>query len=163
MDEIDATLLRLLQSDARLGHAELAQRVGLSVTGVHKRLRRLESTGVIRKTVAQLDRARLGLDLTCFLSATFRSNTAPDNMDRLRTATATLPEVLECYTLTGSADAILKVTVRDHTHLREFLARLSSVQDVLERIQTAIVLEEIKETNELPITLPAETRPTKHK
>ena len=154
MDEIDATLLRELQRDARQGHAELARRVGLSVTGVHKRLRRLEAHGLVRKTVALLDRQRLGLDLLCFLTATFKSNTAPDNMARLRDATAALSEVLECYTLTGQADAVLKVTVRDHTHLRDFLARLSSAQDVLERIQTAIVLEEIKETNELPVAPP---------
>jgi Lrp/AsnC family transcriptional regulator, leucine-responsive regulatory protein len=60
-----------------------------------------------------------------------------------------LPQVLECYTLTGANDAILKVLVRDHKALREFLAQLSGSQDVIERVQTSIVLEEIKETHEL--------------
>jgi DNA-binding Lrp family transcriptional regulator len=151
MDNTDAKLLELMQRDAGTGHAELAQAVGLSVAGVHKRLKRLETNGLIRKTVAQLDREKLGLDLLCFLSVTFKANTEPTNMAELRRATAGLPEVLECYTLTGSSDAILKVIVRDHKGLREFLARLSDAQNVLDRIQTSIVLEEIKETHELPI------------
>lgn len=151
LDEVDATLLHLLQRDASIGHAELARSVGLSVAGVHKRVRRLQTSGLIRRTVAQLDRERLGLDLMCFLTASFKVNTDPDNMGALREATAALPEVLECYTLTGANDAILKVAVRDHKHLREFLARFSSAQNVISSIQTAIVLEEIKETHELPV------------
>ena len=144
-------LLELLQYDAGVSRAELAESVGLSVTGLHKRLKRLEAQGIVRKLVAQLDREKLGLDLLCFLSVSFKANTEPGNMDELRRATADLPEVLECYTLTGSQDAILKVIVRDHKGLREFLARLSDVQSVIDRIQTSIVLEEIKETHELPI------------
>ena len=153
MDGTDAKLLELMQRDAATGHAEFARVVGLSVAGVHKRLKRLETNGLIRKMVAQLDREKLGLDLLCFLTVTFKTNTAPNNMAELRRATATLPEVLECYTLTGLQDAILKVIVRDHKGLREFLARLSDAQSVIDRIQTSIVLEEIKETHELPILL----------
>jgi DNA-binding Lrp family transcriptional regulator len=151
MDNTDAKLLELMQHDAGIGHAELAQVVGLSVAGVHKRLKRLETNGLIRKTVAQLDREKLGLDLLCFLTVTFKMNTEPSNVESLRRATASLPEVLECYSLTGSSDAILKVITRDHKGLREFLARLADAQNVIDRIQTSIVLEEIKETHELPI------------
>jgi DNA-binding Lrp family transcriptional regulator len=151
MDNTDAKLLELMQRDAGTGHAELARVVGLSVAGVHKRLKRLETNGLIRKTVAQLDREKLGLDLLCFLTVTFKTNTAPNNVAELRRATASLPEILECYSLTGSSDAILKVIVRDHKGLREFLARLSDAQNVIDRMQTSIVLEEIKETHELPI------------
>ena len=122
------------------------------MAGVHKRVRRLQTSGLIRRNVAQLDREGLGLDLLCFLTASFKTNTHTDNMRALREATAELPEVLECYTLTGANDAILKITVRDHKHLREFLLRFSSVQDVISSIQTAIVLEEIKETHELPVS-----------
>ena len=151
MDNTDAKLLELMQRDAGTGHAELARVVGLSVAGVHKRLKRLETNGLIRKTVAQLDREKLGLDLLCFLTVSFKTNTEPSNVAELRRATESLPEILECYSLTGSQDAILKVVVRDHKGLREFLTRLSAAQNVLDRIQTSIVLEEIKETHELPI------------
>lgn len=151
LDEVDAALLRAIQHDANQSHAILAQTVGLSVTGVHKRIKRLERQGFIQQTVAMLNRERLGLDLLCFLTVSFKANTNPSNMKNLTRACAGLPQVLECYTLTGINDAILKVLVRDHKALREFLAQLSSNQNVIERVQTSIVLEEIKETHELMI------------
>jgi DNA-binding Lrp family transcriptional regulator len=151
LDEVDVALLGALQRNARQSHGELAALVGLSVTGVHKRIKRLETQGFLRQTVTLLDRERLGLDLLCFLSVTFKRNTEPHNMDALRVACAGLPEVLECYTLTGSFDALVKIAVRDHKALREFLARLSLATSVIDRIQTSIVLEEIKETHELAL------------
>jgi Lrp/AsnC family leucine-responsive transcriptional regulator/Lrp/AsnC family transcriptional regulator len=151
LDDVDAALLRALQHNATQSHTSLAQAVGLSVTGVHKRIKRLERQGIIQQTVVMLDRERLGLDLLCFLTVSFKANTNPSNMNTLTQACAGLPQVLECYTLTGINDAILKVLVRDHKALREFLAQLSSNQNVIERVQTSIVLEEIKETHELMI------------
>jgi DNA-binding Lrp family transcriptional regulator len=148
-DAVDTMLLRALQTDATQSHASLAQTVGLSLTGVHKRLKRLEGQGFIVQTVALLNREKLGLDLLCFLNVSFKTNTNPNNMQTLNQACQRLPQVLECYTLTGANDAILKVLVRDHKALREFLAQLSGSQDVIERVQTSIVLEEIKETHEL--------------
>lgn len=151
MDEIDRKLLLLLQHDAQVSQAELAKEVGLSVTGVHKRIHKLEQEGFIRRTVVLLDRAKLGLDLLCFLKVTFKNNLDPQNLPRLRKAVEELPEVLECFTLTGSDDGILKVLVKDHVSLRDFLRRFSEAQKVIDRIETCIVLEEFKETSELPI------------
>jgi DNA-binding Lrp family transcriptional regulator len=74
-----------------------------------------------------------------------------ENLAALPKAIEALPEVLECYTLTGSTDAILKIAVRDHTALREFLRKLSEVQSVIDRIETCIVLEEFKEGTALPL------------
>jgi DNA-binding Lrp family transcriptional regulator len=151
VNDLDVHLLKLLQVDASTSHAELAQATGLSVTGVHKRLKRLRQEGYIRKITAVLDRGKLGLDLLCFLKATFKNNLEPSNIQNLRQAMAKLPEVLECYSLTGSTDAIIKVLVADHVALREFLVRLSKVQQVIDRVETCIVLEEFKEGYELPI------------
>jgi len=154
LDEIDRTLLELLQDDAELHHAELARRVGLSAAGVHKRLKRLRQDGYVRKLTAVLDRGRLGLDLLCFLKVTFRGNLNPENLAELRRTLQALPEILECYTLTGTSDAIIKVAVTDHVALREFLQRLSDQQQVIERAETCIVLEELKEAAALPLRSP---------
>jgi DNA-binding Lrp family transcriptional regulator len=151
VDIVDRTLLNLLQEDASLAHSQLASEVGLSVTGVHKRLKRLRTEGYIRKTTVVLERSRLGLDLMCFLNVTFKDNMRPKNMSDMRRAVAKLPEILECYSLTGSKDAIIKIVVRDHRHLREFLERLSKSQNVIERMETCIVLEEFKEGTLLPL------------
>jgi Lrp/AsnC family transcriptional regulator, leucine-responsive regulatory protein len=151
MDQTDKQLLGHLQCDAKLSQAELAKKVGLSIPGVHKRIKRLEASGVIKATVTHLNRLALGLDLLCFVAVTFKTNNNPENQSNLRAVTAQLPEVLECYWLTGSSDALLKVVVRDHQSLGAFLKRLSGVQDVIEKVQTSIVLEELKETHHLPL------------
>ena len=101
MDEVDAALLRAKQHNATQSQASLAQTVGLSVTGVDKRIKRLERQGIILRTVAILNRERLGLDLLCFLTVSFKVNTNPSNMKNLTQACARLPQVLECYTRTG--------------------------------------------------------------
>lgn len=151
MDEIDRRLLSALQSDADTNRVELAREVGLSNAGLHKRLTRLKSQGYVQRTVALLDRQSLGLDLLAFMLVTFRSNLRFENQDALRQAVAGIPQVLECFTLTGTSDAILKIVVRDHSQLRDLLQTLAQAQDVIERVQTCVVLEEFKAGTELPL------------
>lgn len=151
MDETDRILLGLLQQNASIPRGELARASGLSPAGVHKRLHKLHLEGYIRRTVGILDRAKLGLDLLCFLKLTFKNNLDASNLPALRRAVEGLPEVLECYTLTGSDDALLKVAVRDHVALRDFLRRFSESQQVVGRVETCIVLEEFKEGTALPL------------
>jgi DNA-binding Lrp family transcriptional regulator len=151
LDDIDRRLLTLLQENADQSHADLAASVGLSAAGVHKRLKHLRQDGYVRKVTAVLDRSKLGLDLMCFLKATFRSNLQPENLADLQRCIRDLPEILECYTVTGSSDALIKIAVTDHIALRDFLQRLSAGQQVIERVETCIVLEEFKEGTELPL------------
>lgn len=151
MDAIDRHLLESLQRDSSISHTDLALSVKLSATGVHKRLKRLEMQGFIKKYVAVLNREALGLDLLCFLTVSFKTNVELENLRGLKEAVEGLPQVLECFTTTGSQDAILKVAVRDHKELRTFLREFSTLQNVVERIETRIVLEEVKESQELPL------------
>lgn len=151
MDAIDVRLLNELQHDADIRTVDLGKLVGLSPAGVHKRLKRLRERGLIRGTVALLDRNALGLDLLCILTLKFRENLMTENLTALERCVNDFPEVLEAYTLTGSVDAIVKVTVSNHRSLREFLRRFAEAQDVVETVQTAIVLEEVKSTSELPV------------
>ncbi|MDX2005410.1 MAG: Lrp/AsnC family transcriptional regulator [Meiothermus sp.] len=151
MDKIDSKLLELLQDDSRTSHADLAKAVGLSPTGIHKRLKRLEEQGYVKQFTVVLSRERLGLDLLCILLVTFKTNLAMKNLHSLEKAIAQFPQILECYTLTGAYDAVLKVLVRDHNDLRKFLRDFSDAQNVVERVHTAIVLEELRERSGLPL------------
>lgn len=151
MDETDLILLKLLQQNADTKHSELAKAIGLSTTAVHKRLKHLRDEGYIKKTVVVLDRNKLGLDLLCILKVSFKSNMLANNLLDLPEAVANLPEVIECYTLTGSTDALIKIAVSDHTALRDFLRRLALAQNVIDRVETCIVLEEFKEGMDLPL------------
>ncbi len=154
MDDIDLKLLEEVQRDAERSSRDLAQSFDLTPGAVHKRLKRLKEQGLIRKTCALLDREKLGLDLLCFLFIRFKSNMSPDNMANLQNALHTLPAILECYTTTGDTDAVIKVAVRDHNALKRLLRELAQAQGVIERVHTAICLEELKNTSELPLAAP---------
>lgn len=151
MDDIDARLLTLLQADSSVSNAELAHQVGLSAAGVHKRIRRLRSQGTILSFGAQVDRKRLGLDLLCFITLKLESNSL-QSYERFASVVNDLPNVLECYEVTGNDDVLLKVAVRNIEHLRSFLHLLSSELVPYSHIQTTIVLHDLKVTGSLPVT-----------
>lgn len=151
MDETDARLLELLQANSQRTNAELAAQVGLSPAAVHKRLRRLRESGVIERYTVLLDPHKLGLDLMCFVDVRFKHNMSPANRRKLVAVLEALPEVLECFTVTGDSDAIMKVLVRDQEHLKEFIERLAASQDVIERARTSLVLDRYKSTTALPV------------
>jgi Lrp/AsnC family leucine-responsive transcriptional regulator len=152
LDAIDRALLEALQRDNQRSNADLAASVGLSAAAVHKRIRKLREQGYVQHDVALLDRHRLGLDLLCFLKIAFKQNLSPANYQELRDALGFMPEALECYALTGSVDAIVKVLVPDHVGLKNFLQRLSEAQDLIAHVDTSIVLEDIKATTSLPLS-----------
>jgi DNA-binding Lrp family transcriptional regulator len=150
IDEIDRALLRLLQADARISNADLARQVNLSPPAVHARIRRLHELGVIRSFVAVLDREALGYEMLCLISIRMERHQRPD-IERIRAAVAQMPEVLECYHLTGEFDYQLKVVVRNRKELERFVMdRLSTIPGI-GHIRTSLVFSEIKGTTELPV------------
>ncbi len=112
LDRTDRKLLEHLQRDATLSVAELAERVGLSTTPCWKRVRRLEDEGFIRRRVALLDRARLGLKVTVFVSIRTNEHDAAWLENFARVA-ATFPEIVELYRMSGEVDYLMKVAVAD--------------------------------------------------
>ena len=151
LDKIDIKLLKIIQENSQVSNVDLAESVKLSTAGVHKRLKKLKDEGYLKQSVALLDRARLGLDLLCFLKITFKQNLGTSNYPDLRQAVSSLPEVLECHAMTGTTDALLKVLVKDHQSLKDFLEKLAERQNCIASIETSIVLEEIKATTALPL------------
>jgi DNA-binding Lrp family transcriptional regulator len=153
LDAIDRTLLRALQEDARQSNAELARQVDLSATGLHKRLRRLEEAGVIRRYVAVVDREALGFDMLCFVQVTLQRH-EPDAVANFRREVATMPEVLECHHLTGEFDYLLKVIVRNRKHLERFILETLTPVRGMDKIRTSLVLSEIKAAAAVPLCEP---------
>jgi Lrp/AsnC family leucine-responsive transcriptional regulator len=151
LDATDAILLAELQRNADRTSRDLGETVGLSAGAVHKRVKRLKAQGYINRTAALLDREKLGLDLLCFLLIRFKNNMGPDNMERLQRAVEGLPEVLECFTVSGANDAIIKAAVSDHNALKRLLRELAQAQDVIDRIETELALEALKSSTELPV------------
>ncbi len=151
IDKIDNQILHLLQQNARINNLELAQQVNLSPTPCARRVKRLEQAGVIKKYVTELDPEVLGLTLTVLTSVTMERHTA-DRFEKFEQEIAQLPEVMECYIVTGQAsDFLIKVLVRDMRHYEEFLlSRLTKI-DGVSGVHSSFVLRHPINKSQLPI------------
>ena len=144
LDKTDRRILQALQSNGGLSNLELAEKVGLSPTPCARRVKRLESEGVIRGYVALVDQAQLGLTLTAHVSVTMDRHT-PERFETFEAEIQSYPEVLECCVVTGqSADYLLKVVVRDMAHYEQFLlgklTRIAGVSGVHSSFQLRSVM-----------------------
>lgn len=151
LDEKDRILLNQLQENARLTSAELGQQVDLSPSGVQKRLRKLEESGLVKRYAAVLDRKKLGYDLAVFVQVTIQGH-LPELVAQFDTAVQKMDEVLECHRVTGSADYLLKVVVRDHEQLDHFLMNQLLPMPSVERVNSSLVLKAVKETTRIGLT-----------
>ena len=150
LDETDKTILRLLQADGRVSNAEVARQVGLSAPATHARVRRLEQAGVIRQHATLLDREAMGFDMVCFLNVSLQLHQY-EAIERFKELVQDMPEVLECHHITGEFDYLLKAVFRNRDELQEFVVNKLTPIPGMARINTSLVLIEIKATQELPI------------
>jgi len=150
LDSLDKAILEMLQADGRISNAELARRINLSPPATHARVRQLEKRGFIRQYTALLDRERTGFDLLCFVHMSLQLHQHVQ-IDKIQADIQQMSEVLEFYRLTGEFDYVLKVVVRHRKDLERFIIdRLTSIPGVA-RVQTSVVLTEIKSTTALSL------------
>jgi Lrp/AsnC family transcriptional regulator len=149
MDRKDREILDLLQNDAGLSMAELAERSALSKTAVWRRVRALEDSGVIRERVAVLDRAALGFGLMVF--AMVRTNQHSDAwFAKFERAALSIPEILEFHRTSGEIDYLLRIVARDMRHYDEIYKRLIRQVDFAD-LSSTFVMETFKAGTRLPI------------
>jgi Lrp/AsnC family leucine-responsive transcriptional regulator len=149
LDELDRKLLGILQENGSLSNVELARRIQLSPPATHARVRRLEELGIIRQYATLLDREKLGYDMLCFVHISLQLH-QPQQVESVRVAIREMPEVLECYHVTGEYDYLLKVVIRNRKDLERFvIERLTPVPGIA-RIHTSLVLTEVKSTTAVP-------------
>lgn len=146
LDKKDTTLLEHMQDNARLTNAELGRLVGLSPSGVQKRLRKLEENGVVEKYATMLNRKRLGYDLLVFVKVIIQGHTT-EQIAEFDHAVREMPEVLESHRIIGDADYLLKVVVRDREQLDHFLMKQLLSLNSVARVSSYLVLKEVKETS----------------
>jgi DNA-binding Lrp family transcriptional regulator len=150
LNETDVAILREVQKDGRISNVELASRIDLSPPATHARLKRLQSQGYIRQYVAILDKEKMGFDMTCFVNISLRMH-GPNELSGFRISVMELPEVLDCYHVTGEFDYLLKVVVRNRKELQRFVEHKLTPIPGVARIYTSLVLEEIKSSTSLPL------------
>jgi Lrp/AsnC family leucine-responsive transcriptional regulator len=142
IDEIDATLLDILQYNARTTQADLAKAVGLAPSAVLERLRKLESRGIIKDYVALIDPHVVDRGLLAFVVV--RSTDHGPDMPSA-TELARIPEVLEVHHVAGEDCYLLKVRTRDAEHLGQLLRQQIAATPSVTSTRTTIVLETVKE------------------
>jgi Lrp/AsnC family transcriptional regulator len=154
LDRGDARILDLIQEHGDLSAAEIAERLGMTASTCWRRVSRLEELKVIRKRVTLLDREKLGLNVLVFSHVKLAGH-GRDALLKFEQAVREHPEILECYTLMGETDFLLRIVCRDIKAYEAFfldhLSRFPGVQSV----HSSIALSVIKETTALPVRGPA--------
>jgi Lrp/AsnC family transcriptional regulator len=147
---MDIKLLDFLQKDAVISVADLAEKVGLSQSTCWRRIDALEKSGVIKSRVALLDAESVGLEVTVFANIKLSAH-GRRSLSEFEEAIAIFPEVVECYTMSGEMDFLLRIVARDiaayERFLRETLLQMPSVQEV----HSHIALSQVKYTTALPL------------
>jgi Lrp/AsnC family transcriptional regulator len=152
LDSIDMNILALLQQDASLSTAEIADRVGVSQSPCWRRIQHLKDEGFIRSTVALLDCHKVGFHMTIFAQVKMVRLTDEGRKDFVRRVND-IPEIIECYAVFGDIDALMKIVAPDVTWYQEFmfsvLMKLPGVQDV----RSIMTLMEAKNTSCVPLKI----------
>jgi Transcriptional regulators len=150
IDAIDMKILELMQRDASLSTAELAERVGLSQSPCWRRIQRLREEGYIKAQVVIVDREKLGFKMQIFAQVKMTTLSEEDRA-KFHKAINDIPEILECYTVFGEMDAMLKILAPDVIWYQDFifstLLKLPGVVDV----RSIVTLTESKSTTAIPM------------
>ena len=149
LDEKDRKILQLLQDNALTPVADIASAVGLSATPCWRRIQKLEEEGVIRKRVALLDRQKLNVGVTVFVSVKANRH-ALDWLNNFRRALEEIPEVVEAYRLSGDVDYLLRVVVPDIATFDEVYKRLIAQVEFAD-VSSSFAMEDMKSTTALPL------------
>ena len=150
LDTIDRQLLALLQSDSKMNIKEIASKLNISKTPIYERIKNLEKSGVIDKYVAILDRKKIVTPMVVFCSVSLDSQKLKEIKD-FSASILKVPEVMECYLMSGSNDFLLKVVVKNLNDYHLFSSvKLAALPNVAQ-IKSTFVLDEIKRATVLPI------------
>ena len=152
LDNIDAKILHLIQSDASLSVSDISEQVGLSSSPCWRRIKRMEEMGIIQSRVTLLDRETLGLDFEVFVAVKL-SLPNRENMEKFEKSIRQMPEVVQCAVVTGAVDFMLRVVTKDMHAYDDFLREVLLGIDLISDVQSRIVLRQSKDTNALPLNL----------
>lgn len=150
LQKSDIKILDLLQRDADISTADLAARVHLSQSPCWRRVNKLEESGLISRRVALLDRQKLGLEVVVFATVNL-NQVGKQNLLAFEESVEGHPEVVECYTMAGIWDYMLKIVCRDIRHYEDFVRNTLSASDAIRELHSHIAVTEIKNTTELPL------------
>ncbi|MCK0195012.1 Lrp/AsnC family transcriptional regulator [Ornithobacterium rhinotracheale] len=147
IDNIDKRILKELLINSKQSIKDLAQKVELSVTPVHERIKKLESTGIIKGYSANLDIKKIGFNLVVYMNITLIRH--QEELDsEIANYINGLDEVVEAYFVSGDFDLMVKAVLRDMSHYQEFVLHKMSRIDIISNVRSYFVIKDIKDHNE---------------
>ena len=152
LDAVDARILDLIQHDASLSVAEIAERVGLSSSPCWRRIKRLEEEGIIQRRVTVLDREKLGLDFEVYCTVKLSLPTR-ENLEVFEQSVKRWPEVAQCATVTGASDYELRIVTKDLNSFDTFLRDKILSLGLVSNIESRIVIRSVKNSTAVPLGL----------
>lgn len=154
VDGFDLKMLAALQGDGRLTNQQLADAVGLSASQCSRRRTRLEEDGIVAGYHADLAAERLGFNVVAFVHITLATH-SPDNAKHFRDLVQRVDDVQEAYSLTGDADYLLKIILRDLKSLSDIINNVLMPHPSVAHVRSSIVLDRLKATTKLPLGKPS--------
>ncbi len=146
LDEKDLAILRLLQDNARITVKEIADQIHLTTTPVHERIKRLEANGVIKQYATLIDgtKVKKGLMVICYVSLNQHSKKSGGQFIKLINE---LPDVVECYSISGEFDFMLKIVTEDMNSYYNFHVNKLSQADNISQVQSVFIMGIVKQTH----------------
>jgi Lrp/AsnC family leucine-responsive transcriptional regulator len=150
LDPFDLKILRILQRNNLTSQRDIAQQVNLSPAAVHRRIQRLQETGIISRQAAVLVPEKVGRPITLIVEVSVESERI-EALSDLKRVFAAAPEVQQCYYVTGDGDFVLIITARDMTEYEQLTQRLFFGHKNVKRFRTSVAMDRVKATLEVPL------------
>lgn len=150
LDAFDLKILRVLQQNNLTSQRDIARQVNLSAAAVHRRIHRLHESGIVARDVAVLAPEKLGRPITLIIEVSVESERI-EALTEIKRLFAHAPEVQQCYYVTGDADFVLIVTMRDMVEYEKLTHRLFFGQKNVKHFRTSVAMDRIKATLEIPV------------
>ena len=150
LDQIDRKILEILQSNAKITNAQLSKEIGLSPAPTLERVKKLETSGLIKSYHAMLDVDKIGLGVSTFVQVALTGHNKR-NIDAFVKEINNIEEIVECHHITGSGDFILKIITKDiASYQKLMLERVSEIKEI-DNMQSMVILSTFKDSKVLPI------------
>lgn len=150
LDKYDKQIIELLQQDSSISNVDLAKKIGLAPSSCLLRVKSLKETGLLKQFTVFVDERQLGFDITCFAQVTIQPlnrETASVFIDEINK----IPEIVECYTITGNAAFLLKIVSKNFQYYRDIVYDEILSIPYVSNIDTSIVVGTEKKTNAIPL------------
>ncbi len=150
LDAIDYKILKLLQEDGRMTNLELSNQIGLSPAPTLERVKKLEKQKFIDGYHARLNKTKLKLGVSVFIEVSL-ARQVENVINKFKDRIMGIPEIMECYQITGNADYLLKVLVQDIPAFEKLIADQFSKMEEVRHVETMLIISEIKQSRTLPL------------